>query len=119
VANLSELPDLLPEASLVLAATSSQEPLLSASDAPRIAKGALLLDLSLPPNIAPALKDAGDFQLFNLDDLKFHQRRELAELPQLLAVCAKTIEGHRELYAKIVAGLKGGDAFQPAGPDSN
>ena len=119
VAPLDSLPELLPSAKLVFAATSSPEPVVKPAHAALISDGALLVDLCVPRNIDEALDADSRFIALDLDDLKFHFRRELAQLPSFLKTCSETIGQHRELYGKTVAGLKGGDAVQPSGSDTN
>ena len=119
LAPLGAMKELLPNAKLVFAATSSPEPLVTPEHKAMIRDGSLLIDLCVPRNIDTKLDDNAKFETFDLDDIKFHFRRELAQLPSFFKICTETIGQHRELYGKTVAGLKGGDQVQPAGADSN
>ena len=100
---------------VVIAATSSAEILLSCEDIENLMKARrnrplLLIDLSVPRNIDPAVTGLDDVSLFNIDDLEALARRGVQAREQELTACHQIIEGH---VAALIEKLLTEDAQSP------
>ena len=68
----------------------------------------VILDLSLPRNVDPALKTlAPAVVTADLDDLKHWYRRRLADLDKIFSLSDEIVREHREDYAKIIESFQG------------
>jgi len=84
---------------VVIAATSSAETLLSHDDVKNLMKARrnrplLLIDLSVPRNIDPAVGRLEHVALYNIDDLEGLARRGVQARERELAACHQIIEEH-------------------------
>jgi glutamyl-tRNA reductase len=84
---------------LVIAATSSAETLLSCDDIGNLMKARrnrplLLIDLSVPRNIDPAVTGLDHVSLYNIDDLEELARRGVQARERELTACHQIIEAH-------------------------
>jgi glutamyl-tRNA reductase len=84
---------------VVIAATSSAEALLSRDDVENLMKARrnrplLLIDLSVPRNIDPAVTGLDHVSLYNIDDLEGLARRGVQARERELAACHQIIETH-------------------------
>src|SRR3954463_1294554 len=84
---------------VVIAATSSAESLLGRDDVESLRKARrnrplLLIDLSVPRNIDPAVTGLDHVSLFNIDDLEALARRGVQAREQELTACHQIIEAH-------------------------
>src|SRR4029077_3409007 len=84
---------------VVIAATSSAETLLSCEDIENLMKARrnrplLLIDLSVPRNIDPAVTGLDHVSLFNIDDLEALARRGVQARERELTACHQIIEAH-------------------------
>jgi len=84
---------------VVIAATSSAETLLGRDDVGNLMKARrnrplLLIDLSVPRNIAPAVSGLDHVSLFNIDDLEALARRGVQARERELTACHQIIEAH-------------------------
>jgi glutamyl-tRNA reductase len=84
---------------VVIAATSSSETLLSRDDVKNLMKARrnrplLLIDLSVPRNIDPAVGGLEHVALYNIDDLEGLARRGVQARERELAACHQIIEEH-------------------------
>jgi glutamyl-tRNA reductase len=84
---------------VVIAATSSAETLLSCDDIENLMKSRrnrplLLMDLSVPRNIDPAIGQLENVTLFDMDDLGALARRGVQGRERELAACHQIIEAH-------------------------
>src|SRR5882724_914665 len=84
---------------VVIAATSSAETLLGRDDVENLMKARrnrplLLIDLSVPRNIDPAVTGLDHVSLYNIDDLKALARRGVQARERELAACDQIIETH-------------------------
>jgi glutamyl-tRNA reductase len=84
---------------VVIAATSSSETLLSRDDVKNLMKARrnrplLLIDLSVPRNIDPAVRGLEHVALYKIDDLEGLARRGVQAREQELAACHQIIEEH-------------------------
>src|ERR1700693_4736648 len=87
------------EVHAVIAATSSSETLLSRDDVKNLMKARrnrplLLIDLSVPRNIDPAVGGLEHVALYNIDDLEGLARRGVQARERELAACNQIIEEH-------------------------
>jgi len=87
------------EVDVVIAATSSAETLLVREDIENLMSARrnqplLLIDLSVPRNIDPAVTGLGDVSLYNIDDLEAVARRGVQARERELAACHQIIEAH-------------------------
>src|SRR6266480_1971866 len=84
---------------VVIAATSSAETLLSCDDIENLMKARrnrplLLIDLSVPRNIVPAVGGLENVSLYNIDDLEALARRGVQARERELTACHQIIEAH-------------------------
>jgi glutamyl-tRNA reductase len=84
---------------VVIAATSSVETLLSRDDVKNLMKARrnrplLLIDLSVPRNIDPAVGGLEHVALHNIDDLEGLARRGVQARERELVACHQIIEAH-------------------------
>jgi glutamyl-tRNA reductase len=84
---------------VVIAATSSSETVLSRDDVKNLMKARrnrplLLIDLSVPRNVEPAVGGLEHVALYNIDDLEGLARRGVQAREQELAACHRIIEEH-------------------------
>src|SRR6266404_6278037 len=84
---------------VVIAATSSAETLLSCDDIENLMKARhnrplLLIDLSVPRNIDPAVTGLDHVSIYNIDDLEAQARRGVQARERELTACHQIIEAH-------------------------
>src|SRR5882724_77117 len=84
---------------VVIAATSSPESLLTRDDADNLMRSRhrrplLLIDLSVPRNIDPAVGGLENIALYNIDDLEAVAREGIRNRQRELAACHRIIEAH-------------------------
>ena len=89
----------MPDVDVVIAATSSPESLLTQVDADNLMRSRhhrplLLIDLSVPRNIDPAVRGLEHVALYNIDDLEAVARRGVQARERELAACHQIIEAH-------------------------
>src|SRR6478672_6053498 len=89
----------MPDVDVVIAATSSPESLLTRDDADNLMKSRhhrplLLIDLSVPRNIDPAVRGLEHVALYNIDDLEAVARRGVHARERELVACHQIIEAH-------------------------
>lgn len=92
LAEFEDLASLLGEVDLVVTATGSTDPIISARDLTNLSKSLLLLDLAVPRDIDPAVADLPDVILKNIDDVQVivsenHERR-LSDVPKVKKLIA-------------------------------
>src|SRR5437763_6834581 len=84
---------------VVIAATSSSETLLGRDDVKNLMKSRrnrplLLIDLSVPRNIDPAVGGLEHVSLYNIDDLEVMARESVRAREQELIACHQIIDAH-------------------------
>jgi glutamyl-tRNA reductase len=84
---------------VVIAATSSPESLLTRCDAENLMSARrqrrlLLIDLSVPRNIDPAVRRLDNISLYNIDDLETIAHQGVQARQQELAACYQIFEAH-------------------------
>src|SRR5437764_3380154 len=89
----------MPDVDVVIAATSSAEILLGRDDIENLMKARhnrplLLIDLSVPRNIDPAVTGLDHVSLYNIDDLEAVAREGIRNRQRELAACHRIIEAH-------------------------
>ena len=89
----------MPNVDVVITATSSSETLLGQGDIENLMiarrnRPLLLIDLSVPRNIDPAVTGLENVSLYNIDDLESLARQGVEAREQELAACHQIIEEH-------------------------
>jgi glutamyl-tRNA reductase len=89
----------MPDVDVVIAATSSPESLLTRDDADNLMRSRhhrplLLIDLSVPRNIDPAVRGLEHVALYNIDDLEAAARDAVRNREGELAACHRIIDTH-------------------------
>ncbi|MFB6279056.1 MAG: glutamyl-tRNA reductase [Salinibacter sp.] len=85
------------QADLVLVATGAPEPILTPSSLPSADEGrTLVVDVTMPRNVDPAVADRPGYRVFDLDDLQdwteaVRERRATA-VPEAEAICEELLE---------------------------
>ena len=106
---------------VVIAATRSPEALLSRDDVKNLMKARrnrplLLIDLSVPRNIDPAVGGLEHVALYNIDDLEAVARRGVQARERELAACHQIIEAH---VAALIEKLNAEDEWLSAEQRNN
>lgn len=110
---LSELPTCLPDAAAVVCATASPEHLLGPEQAPLFSgsEDVVLVDLSVPRNIDPALANsARNVRVHDLDDLKHWYRRTAADMEEIMQRADTIVAEHRDMYDRLTSSFQGRNA---------
>jgi glutamyl-tRNA reductase len=89
----------MPDVDVVIAATSSPDSLLTRDDADNLMRSRhhrplLLIDLSVPRNIDPAVRGLEHVALYNIDDLEAAAREAVRNREGELAACHRIIDTH-------------------------
>jgi len=111
--DFNRIKDRLGEADMIISAAESPGYILHSGHAPFFdqEEGVLLVDLGMPRNIDPALKELSPEPLLvDLDDLKQWHRIRTGSLDQCLEQCRSIIDEHREHYERISDSFQGGNA---------
>jgi glutamyl-tRNA reductase len=100
---------------VIVAATSSGQTLLALDDIKNLMKARrdrplLLIDLSVPRNIDPAVTGLDHVSLYNIDDLAALARRGVQARERELTACHQIIEAH---VAALTEKLRSGEAQSP------
>jgi glutamyl-tRNA reductase len=106
---LTDFKERLKDIDYLIAATGSQNFLLNIEDRSffRDSGKTILIDLSLPRNISPALEDRGEnIQIADLDDLKHWFRREQADMKKIMTICSNLLQENRESYDRITSSFE-------------
>ncbi len=114
---IADIPIYLPQADIIITATSSQLPIIGKGMMERILKvqkrrPILMLDLAVPRNIEPEISQLQDIYLYNVDDLQtiltanLKNRREAAKQAEIL------IELQAEHYMNQLEVLNIGEIIQ-------
>ena len=114
----AELAARLGGADVVICAAASAQPVLHSGHARCFdgSKPVFLVDLALPRNVAPDLKDAGAFlRVADLDDLKHWHRRKTSGVAEVLDLGRRAAQEHRVMYDKIIHSFQGWHPRQSAG----
>lgn len=111
---LEELPTVLPEADIVVSATGAPGYILDRKSVDRIrhtrgGRPLFLIDIAVPRDIDPALKQVDGVFLFNVDDLEAVVEGNLRNREAELQVCAEII---RERVGRIVKRLHAMEEFR-------
>jgi glutamyl-tRNA reductase len=96
--------DLIGEADIIISATEAPGHILHQGHAPFFnqEKPLILLDLSMPRNIAPELDTLSqELKVIDLDSLKYWYRKEITNMDDILAQCRAIIHDNDDLYSKI------------------
>ena len=106
---LDEIRSQLGDTRAIVCATSGPNHVLHAKDASCFQRTGTvhIVDLGVPRNVDPGLDDRNlDIHVADLDDLKHWYRREAADMTEVMHIANHTVERHRELYEKLVCGLR-------------
>ncbi len=112
---LDRLPDHLPDADVVICATSSPGHVLQSAHAellePR--RATVIFDLGIPRDVDPELQRlAPHVNVNDLDDLKRFYAREMGQLDRAIEVAERIVDEHRDMYDSIIESLQGRNARQ-------
>jgi len=104
---LEQLPDVLEQADIVIGAMGEQEyaldlDLFKACLKKRKRKPVFLLDLAIPRNIHPEVKQLEDVYLFNIDDLEVFAKQNLKERSKEIDLCEPIIDREAESAAREI-----------------
>ncbi len=100
----NDIKDRIGDADIIISATEAPGHVLHSGHAPFFdqEKQLILIDLGMPRNIDPALKELSpEINLIDLDGLKHWYRSQAIDLNATLTECRAIIEEHREQYERI------------------
>lgn len=100
---------------LVICATESPHHILMVDHGPFFSsdRDVLIIDLSMPRNVAPALDGfTPRLKVVDLEDLKHWYRREAADMEKIFALSSQTVNEHKSLYEKIIRSFQGGNPVE-------
>lgn len=109
----NSIKDSLGEADIIISATEAPGYVLHSGHAPFFdqEKHIDLIDLGMPRNIDPALKElSSELALVDLDGLKHWHRNTVADMENILNRCRNLITEHMEQYERIIKSFQGGNA---------
>jgi len=109
----NSIKDRLGEADIIISATEAPGHVLHSGHAPFFdqEKTITLIDLGMPRNIDPALKDLSPgIKLIDLDGLKYWHRKEGADMDDVFNRCRHLVGEHQEQYEQIIKSFQGGNA---------
>jgi len=109
----NDIKDRLGDADIIISATEAPGHVLHSGHAPFFdqEKPLILIDLGMPRNIDPALRDlSSEISLIDLDGLKYWYRREATDLEEIFIRCRNLIGEHQEQYERIINSFQGGNA---------
>jgi glutamyl-tRNA reductase len=97
----SNLDEALLEANVVIAAASVDEPVITERRlSESIAPGAVLVDLGVPPNIAPSAKNRADLRVIGIDELLSDVSLNAAQIAQVTPKAMEIAVDEVHLYAR-------------------
>lgn len=105
-----DLKERLPGVDLVICATDSPHHVLLEEHGSFFSqdRDVLILDLSMPRNVAPSLDGLTPrLKVVDLEDLKHWYRREAADMEKIFAISSQTVNEHKSLYEKILRTFQG------------
>ena len=107
---LSELPERLAEADIVIASTASREPILSrdmvkTSFSKRRHKPVLMVDIAVPRDIEAAVAELPDVFLYTIDDLQETIRENMASREQAAAHALEIVDTRARQLAGSLSAL--------------
>jgi len=115
VLQLAGLGAVLPEIDVVVSAVDTQTPVISLAShkAALNMRGVVMVDLGMPRNIDPAFDACrGTVRVADLDVLKRWYRSANGTLEQVLKVCDKILNEHRDIYERMRRSFQGQSAQQ-------
>lgn len=119
---LNELKDKLPDADIIVCATSASVPLIHHGHAPFMdqSKPLMIIDLAIPRNVSPELaKLMANVRIVDLDDLKYWRRREVLDMSLIFEISNRIINEHKDFYEKIIYSFQGRNKSQQACADAD
>jgi glutamyl-tRNA reductase len=113
--DMNDLRDRLGLARIVVCATSGQGHVLHMGHAPffNLEEHTLIVDLAMPRNVDSQLDGIADsIRVVDLDDLKHWYRRQVADLGRILEISTHIVDGHRDMYDRLLDSFQGGNPGQ-------
>jgi glutamyl-tRNA reductase len=98
----------LSRSDVVVCATDSPHLVLTKEHAPFFneSRSVLIVDLTMPRNVDPALDaSTANLTVADLEDLKEWHSRETVDMEKVFALSRQIVDGHRNLYERLVAGV--------------
>lgn len=107
--HLSALEERLPAVDVLISAVTAEDFVVSEGQAASLnhSRKSMVIDLSVPRSIDPALGEHPGIKLVNLDDLKHWHRRNTADMEEVHRLAAEVIAEHQQGYDKIVETIRG------------
>lgn len=115
MATLDKLPEMAALSSAILCATTSDSYVLTEAHGSDLRRGPveLVIDLSIPRNVSPQLKDmVPNANFADLDDLKHWHRREPAIMDRVMEISRGVVTTHMDQYERIIQSLQGWNAVK-------
>jgi precorrin-2 dehydrogenase/sirohydrochlorin ferrochelatase len=110
VVQLAQLPDVLPEADIVISAVNTPFPVVTVAAHQKVLnpKGTFFVDVGIPRNIDPAFDACGtNIRVADLDELKRWFRELNGSLDKAMAICDGVLETQRDSYERLIKSLRG------------
>lgn len=108
VIQLNDMYSAISTSDIIISAINADTPVINAEHAQILKANSILIDLSVPRTIDPALGTSLTSQkLIDMDNLKLWYRLEQVDRNQLLAICKEVVIENREMYDKFITSITG------------
>jgi glutamyl-tRNA reductase len=108
VVQLGDMYSSISTSDIIISAINADTPVIRADHAQILKANSILIDLSVPRTIDPALASSLTSQkLIDMDNLKIWYRLEQVDRNQLLTICKEIVVENREMYDKFITSITG------------
>lgn len=120
IAQLKELPLLLPDTDILITALSVENPLITPAMVELCKPGVVIVDLGIPANVdAAVVVERPDLRIVTLEHLQQWRKHHGSKLKKAMNAAEHIIEEHRGLYEKFIESYLDGNPRQPVVNSSN
>ena len=102
VSRLSLLPEKLEKADIIISALNADKAVITKEMSPRFKAGAEVIDIGMPRNVDPCLKEMRkDVNFSTMEDIKHWYRKQYSTIKKLFSKADDIIEKNKDKYEKI------------------
>jgi glutamyl-tRNA reductase len=106
---LSDIPEALAQADLILCSTASEAPVLTVREHGYLLsqrkKPMVIIDIAVPRDVEPAIGDMAEIQLYNIEDLNQQVQKNLAQRNSHIPAAREIIDRHVLEYEQWIKSL--------------